>query len=400
MKRRQNGEGSFSKKTVKGHTYYIYRAPNDAWSVTGKTMKEVKAKKEEREKVVQVKTWTTAPMTVSELCESWLKEVHNTVSPNTFDAYEDIVKVRIRQYTAYDIGNKQVLGLTVCILDSYLNSLSAKYSKASIDKTWVVLKQSLLYGQSNGYVPTSLDLKQVKKPNEHKVAVKKKEVQFATLEDIEILYEEAYRSNDDDVLIYGNGAKVLVFIMYSGVRIGEAIGLTWRYIREDYSEVHIQHSNRRIVKRDENGDPVMEGDHKVYEDFQKSTKTESGDRIIPLPERGIEVLRYFDEAFPDHKPDDHVFLTKNGRLFDRRNLEHLLTRMMNNSECSNKEYTPHSLRHGYGSILLSQGVDIKTVSLLLGHKDISTTYNIYIHVLPEDKKKAVTDVFNKKKASR
>ena len=69
--------------------------------------------------------------------------------------------------------------------------------------------------------------------------------------------------------------------------------------------------------------------------------------------------------------------------------------MMNNSECSNKEYTPHSLRHGYGSILLSQGVDIKTVSVLLGHKDISTTYNIYIHVLENDKKKAVIDTFDK-----
>ena len=68
--------------------------------------------------------------------------------------------------------------------------------------------------------------------------------------------------------------------------------------------------------------------------------------------------------------------------------------MLENSECSNKNYTPHSLRHGYGSILLSQGVDIKTVSILLGHKDISTTYNIYIHVLEEDKIKAIKDVFD------
>ena len=58
-----------------------------------------------------------------------------------------------------------------------------------------------------------------------------------------------------------------------------------------------------------------------------------------------------------------------------------------------ENYTPHSLRHGYGSILLSKGVDIKVVSELLGHKDITTTYNIYIKVYNKDKDKAV-DIFN------
>lgn len=45
--------------------------------------------------------------------------------------------------------------------------------------------------------------------------------------------------------------------------------------------------------------------------------------------------------------------------------------------------TPHELRHTFGSLLIKKGVDIKVVSKLLGHKDISVTYNIYIHVLQE-----------------
>ena len=397
MKRRQNGEGSFGKKTIKGYSYYIYRAPNDEWSVTGKTMKEVKEKKEAREKVSQVKLRKKIMdgfMTVSELCELWLSEIRDTISPNTFDAYEDIVRVRIKNYKPYDIGNKQIAGLTLDMIESYLNSMKTRYSKGSIDKTWVVLRQALKYGQIKKYVNSDVQLELVKKPNEHEVAIKKKEVQFATIEDVNILYNEAYRKNKRGSYIYGDGARVLVFIMYSGVRISEAVGLTWKYVKKDYSDVKILHSNRRIVKRDKYGEAIIENNHKVYENFQKQPKTESGERVIPLPDRGVEVLKYFDKAFPNHKPTDHVFLTKTGKLFDRRNLEHILRRMMNNSDCGNKEYSPHSLRHGYGSILLSQGVDIKTVSILLGHKDISTTYNIYIHVLDEDKKKAVRDVFN------
>ena len=47
------------------------------------------------------------------------------------------------------------------------------------------------------------------------------------------------------------------------------------------------------------------------------------------------------------------------------------------------------LRHGYGSILISKGADIKLVSELLGHSDVTFTYNVYIGIFQEDKRKAV-----------
>ncbi len=62
---------------------------------------------------------------------------------------------------------------------------------------------------------------------------------------------------------------------------------------------------------------------------------------------------------------------------------------MKNSDCIIKSYTPHILRHGYGSILLSKGVDIKIVSELLGHEDVSFTYNVYIDIFKNDKQEAV-----------
>jgi integrase len=46
--------------------------------------------------------------------------------------------------------------------------------------------------------------------------------------------------------------------------------------------------------------------------------------------------------------------------------------------------TPHTLRHSFASTLFRQGVKINVVSKLLGHKDVSTTYNIYIHLIPQE----------------
>ena len=53
----------------------------------------------------------------------------------------------------------------------------------------------------------------------------------------------------------------------------------------------------------------------------------------------------------------------------------------------------HDLRHSFGSELIKQNVDIKVISKLMGHADVTTTYNIYIHILDEQCCSAV-DIFN------
>ena len=118
----------------------------------------------------------------------------------------------------------------------------------------------------------------------------------------------------------------------------------------------------------------MEGSH--YED-----------RSIPLPDRAREAINYFKKF--KKNDNDFVCVTSNHTHYQRRNVERSLDRIIKNSGCINKCYTLHSLRHGYGSILLSKGVDIKIVSELLGHEDISFTYNVYIKAFEKDKNDAV-----------
>lgn len=396
MGKRKNGEGSYGTKKIKGVEYRYYRDTDGKYTY-GKTAKELKEKlnkKNALEKEAQqsdVKTNRT--YIFSDYCMLWLKSVASDITDGTYDDYESIIKCRIKEFKDYDIGNKQIKSLTEMMLNGYLSALGKKYSRGSIDKVWTVIKQVVNYGMDEGDIP-QLNLSKVKKPREEDVAVKKKEIPFITMDDMEKLYQESFRKTSRGTDLYGNAARVIVFIMYSGVRIGEAIGLTWKYVSNDFESVRIAKSSRKVVSRDENRDAIIGDDgNRVYKRIQKTTKTENGIRSIPLPDRAIEALKYFYNAYP-HNPDDHVFVTSNTTPFDKRGLERTLERMLKRSDCECKEYTPHALRHGYGSILISKGVDIKIVSELLGHSDVAFTYNVYIGILKADKINAIKNVFN------
>jgi site-specific recombinase XerD len=101
------------------------------------------------------------------------------------------------------------------------------------------------------------------------------------------------------------------------------------------------------------------------------------------------MLDCFDKLSPDHKPDDYITVNQLGNVINQRNLTRTLKAMLTRAKCTVDKCGLHSLRHSFGSFLISHGADIKVVSELLGHKDVSTTYNIYVHILPKQHKDVI-----------
>lgn len=168
-------------------------------------------------------------------------------------------------------------------------------------------------------------------------------------------------------------------LIYSGCRRGELLGLEWRDV--DFANCLIS------IRRTSCYTP----DRGTYTD---TTKTEQSKRTLKLPQEIMDILcelREFQLRQADIFGDKWV---ESGRLFTKENGEpqhpntsyHWLEKF-----CARNGlpfYGLHSFRHLFASLLVSNGVDIVTVSGVLGHSAVSTTSNIYCHMLEDARVRA------------
>lgn len=157
------------------------------------------------------------------------------------------------------------------------------------------------------------------------------------------------------------------FLLYTGIRRGEALALTYEDIDWDNSLIYI---NKTLYHK--NNYPVI-----------KSPKTESGIRYIPLLNPLKEVL--------DKNKSGIIFSDESGNYLTASQVETKIKWYRRNTgiKCS-----PHQLRHEYATILLEADILDKDAQELLGHAQISTTKDIYMHITPK-RLKQTTEKLNK-----
>lgn len=384
MSKRKNGEGSWGVKKIGKYNYKYYRDADGSYTY-GKTEKEINQKLKEKESIdFSLNTKTT----FGEYISNWLLTKRNSIEESTYSGYENMIKGELLDFKGYDLANKQIKNLSDKVFREYLEALSKEYSRATITKMWSIIKQCVNYGEIKGELPNHTT-KFVHIPSESSVKIKKKEIPFLSFEDTEKFYKASKETYNNGVPIFGVNAKAAVFIMYSGLRISEMIALKWENV--DLKNKRITVSNAMGEKKN------RENKGNKYIRYDKMPKTKDSIRIVPLPDRAIEIINWFDKNNPGHKNTDYVFINKNGDIINRRNMNRTIKAMAKKGNLTEQNFSAHSLRHTYGSLLLSKGVDIKIISELLGHKEIGITYNIYIGILEGDKQNEVERVFNKSK---
>ena len=170
------------------------------------------------------------------------------------------------------------------------------------------------------------------------------------------------------------------------MRLGELKAVRWNDIKDL--------NNRKIIRIDES---IADIKYKntPRRRVVKSPKNETSIREIPLNNIACEVLNYFNRLNPQTKPQDFVFLNSMQNPIRQQKFYRTLKRILKNINYPNiKNVSIHSLRHTFGSLLYKQGVDLKTISVLLGHKSIKTTEQIYVGITSDQKQNAV-DVLDK-----
>lgn len=385
--KRKNGEGSWGTKTIKGKKYKYFRDANGKYTY-GKTDAEIKEKikKAKRHETISVKSEV---VTIQEYMLNWLSTTRQKrLKQQTYDNYEIIIQNYL-DLAGLKFGSQNIKSLTYELTQRYVDTLAEQYSLGTIRKVWSVVRQCLRYGMARYELP-HFDMSLIQMPSEENVAVKAKDVPFATVEDIEALYQEAFRKKDGTVsmsddsgcsYMYGNNARAVIIIMYAGLRISELCALKWGNVDMANRCIKVEYTHAITKNRDKNARTKT----KVVTSLPKTYNQ----RTVPLSKRAYEQFEFFARLNPNHTPDDYVCITKNNTAMSRRNIYRTLKQMLSRCD-ANKDLTPHALRHGFGSVLLKNGVEIKTISELMGHKDIRTTYNIYIGITEQQKFDAIS----------
>ena len=377
--KRKNGEGSWSKKTVKGIEYQRYRKLYNGTykEFYGRTVKEVKEKIQEFEsRNMYIKKTEVRKQTFGEYLENWFKNVRvYEVESSTYLRNEQTINYHIKDSSLY---NAQMVNIDSELCQSLINKLSEKYSRSTISKVYVILNMCFNHALTKGHIGENPMMK-VKMPKESSLVTKKKEAKWLSSNDVEKLVIEAERVNTREFRIrgkvgervYGVNAYYVILIIYTGLRIGELMALTWNDIDLKNKTLSV---NKSRAKGKIDGKTIL---------YIKDPKSESGTRIIPLSDRAIYALQKIKEC----SSSDSDLVVSN--TSSESNITRTINRMLFRAGCETEKCGLHALRHTFGSLLLEKGIDLKTISYLLGHSDITVTANIYLHITRE---KAVNSI--------
>ena len=382
--RRKKGEGSWSKKTIKGIEYQRYRKlyNGEYKEFYGRTVKEVKEKIQEFEsRNMYIKKTEVRKQTFGEYLENWFINVRvYEVESSTYLRNEQTINYHIKDSSLY---NAQMVNIDSELCQSLINKLSEKYSRSTISKVYVLLNMCFNYAFTKEHIGENPMMK-VKMPKESSLVTKKKEAKWLSSSDVEKFVQEAERVNTREFRIkgkvgervYGVNAYYAILIIYTGLRIGELMALTW----ED-----IDFKNKTLNVNKSRAKGKIDGKTTLY---IKDPKSESGTRIIPLSDRAIYALQKIKEYSTELKlnSDNNLIVANTS---SESNITRTVKSMLFRAGCETEKCGLHALRHTFGSLLLEKGVDLKTISYLLGHSDITVTANIYLHITRE---KAINSV--------
>ena len=161
----------------------------------------------------------------------------------------------------------------------------------------------------------------------------------------------------------------ILICLYTGIRIGELCALRWENIDLRNATITINKTVQRVRNANSNSKTKINFD---------SPKSQSSSRTIPIPSFLVQKLMKY-------KRDKGYILRDNGKFTDTRNISRRFKQLLQQADIDEVNF--HILRHTFSTRALELGFDAKTLSEILGHSSVTTTLNLYAHVLPEHKKK-------------
>ncbi|WP_353119877.1 tyrosine-type recombinase/integrase [Myroides odoratus] len=298
---------------------------------------------------------------LSEVIELWKIDKQQYVKKSSFSAYTLLIENHLLPIFGeqYEIEEADVQNFV-------LQKLEGGLSHKTIKDILIVLKMVLKFGAKNKWLSyTPFD------------------IQFPTereKQNLEVLSRAEQKKIMNYIQEHFTFKNLGVYICLSaGIRIGEVCALTWEDIDTDNGVISINRTIQRIY--------LIENGVRRTELILDTPKTKNSIRDIPISKDLLRILKPFKKIV---NPSFFV-LTNDAKPTEPRTYRSYYKKLMN--ELDMPELKFHGLRHSFATRCIESNCDYKTVSVLLGHSNISTTLNLYVHPNMEQKKKAIEQMF-------
>lgn len=317
---------------------------------------------------------------LNDYIEYWLGNYKfGTIEGSSYSRLYSVYKNQIKPY----IGNKCIGDITHKDIDNFIKEFANPPLKSG-KKPLALSGLKKIIQLLNPCFETAIKeeiifnnpCKDIKLPTESYMLVKTKEQFSLSDNQLERFKQEASSKYKTTGEYKARDFLVLIIMLNLGLRTGELLALTWNDFDFKNNIVKINRTIQSKVALD----PQCT---KQVVALKNSTKTFAGERYLKLNENTlyyIQELKQYD--IRNNINSDYFCCCRNNTRQSARNLQRSLDRLTRNIN-SDGHITLHTLRHTFGSTLLRNGVGIEVVSKLLGHANITITFNKYIHVIKE-----------------
>lgn len=292
--------------------------------------------------------------------EYWIGIKKQTVRPNTVRNYSERYERNIKGI----IGKKLLSEVKPLHCQKIFSDMAEQgYKTTTIYQTRITLYNMLEFAKENDVILSNPCKKSVKsdmgKPSEKKVALTIDEQRKFLMAATGQSYENQYK-----------------FMLQTGLRTGELVGLKWDDI--DFGKRTVTISR------------TMEYRYKVGEWRVGPPKSKSGYRIIPLTDEAIRILKDQKEKNSKIKViniewRDQVFLSRKGEPVKNSTYDTALFKICDKAGI--RRFCMHILRHTFATRCIEAGMIPKTLQKILGHSNIGITMNLYVDATEEEKTK-------------
>lgn len=331
--------------------------------VYAKTYAEVKEKLKSQLGTPAQPATRKSNITFSEVARQWLYSATLRVKKSTYTRYFDTLELHILPL----LGGYKICRLSLDDVERFANEKlksgrvdgGGGLSPKTVRDQLSIIKAVMDYAKSQKYIGETFSLTYPKHQQQEMRVLSKQEQ--ASLEEV----------LTDNMDTYKLGVLVC---LYTGLRLGEVCALQWQDIAISHQVLSVRKTIQRIKNQDVDGSKT-----KVIIDAPKS---KCSLRQIPLPDFLVEHPNRFYK-----NKDAFVLSGVENRPAELRTLQNHFKQYTSLSAIETVNF--HTLRHTFATRCVEAGVDIKSLSEILGHSNVNITLNRYVHSSLDQKRECV-----------